>query len=187
MNCKFFEKRRVTFILIVLQLFTGCDVRTEERIDKTSKTFPNGKHIIVEKSNKVSTSVGIFTSINYGTSHSFIYEFTIIEDDIKWEGGSGEPKNIIFCKEAVYLRYLKEKPIKAISADTINNRSIENHTYEIQEFFQRHIDRRYFFKIFGSEYWEDISSDDYNSIKKICEEYEVPNDGELLLEVGRNE
>ena len=187
MDCKFYKIRRVCFILIVLQLFTSCDVRTEERIDKTPKTFPNGKHIIVEKSNKESTSTGIFTRINYGTSHSFIYEFTIMEDDIKWAGGSGEPKNIIFCKDAIYLRYLKEKSLMAIEPDTTNNTTIENHTYEIQEFFQKHIDRRYFFKIFGDEFWEDISADDYNTIKKSCEEYVVPNDGELLLEGERND
>ena len=182
MKCKFHIIKGVYFILIIIQLLIGCDIKTEERIDKFSKTLPNGKHIIVEKFNKESTSIGIFTSINYGTSHSFKYVFTLPEENIKWDGGSAEPKNIIFCKDAVYIRYLKEKSLSATVTDSTINTTLENNTYEIKEFFQKHIDRRYFFKIFGDDFWEDISSEDYYSMKNSCDEYDIPNDDELLLE-----
>ena len=185
MKCKFYKIKGGYFILIIIQLLIGCDVKTEERIDKSSKTFPNGKNIIVEKLNKESTSTGIITSINYGTSHSFRYEFTLTEDNIKWDGGSAEPKNIIFCKDAIYIRYLKEKSLNTIVTDSTDT-IIENNTYEIKEFYQKHIDRRYFFKIFGDDFWEDISSEDYYSVIKSCDEYVIPNDGELLLEVEGN-
>ena len=180
MKCKFYKIKVIYFILIIIQFLFSCEFKTEERIDKTSQTFPNGKHIIVEKLNKESTSTGILTNINYGTSHSFKYQFTLTEDNIKWDGGSSEPKNIIFCKDAIYIRYLKEKSLNTTvidSSDTI----IENNTYEVKEFFQKHIDRRYFLKIFGDDFWEDISSENYYSMKNSCGELFIPNDGELFM------
>lgn len=68
---------------------------------KTSKILPNGKHIIVEKNTKEMTSRDIFTNHNYGTSHQFTYKFLLTEDNISWDGGSAEPKNIIFYKDTI--------------------------------------------------------------------------------------
>lgn len=47
--------------------------------------------------------------------------------------------------------------------------------------YQKHIDERYFFKLMGDAYWVDVSEEEYNTVKESCPEFEVPNDGELII------
>ncbi|MEI6866143.1 hypothetical protein [Flavicella sp.] len=101
--------RKVTFLIILLNcLFISCTYNTEEATDKTSKTLPNGKYLVVEKITKASSSWGVLTNHYYGT-YSYKYKISIPQEDINWNGGSGEPKNILFCKDTTYIRYLKKR------------------------------------------------------------------------------
>ena len=172
----------IIFVIILNFLFISCNYNAEEIIDKTSKILPNKKHLVVEKINKETTAVGIFTNHNYGTSHSFTYTFSVNPGDINWDGGSSEPKSILFCKDTTYVRYLKEKSIKVKYTDSIDGVIKDKHHFEIHEVFQKHIDERYFFKLLGNDYWAEISSENYSSIQKSCDEYLIPNDNELTLE-----
>ena len=164
-------------LMFSICLFTSCNYDTQEVVNKTSKKFPNNITLSVEKITKETTSRGIFTNHNYGTSHNFTYSFFIKKKNIHWDGGSSEPKNILFYKNDIYVRYLEKKSIKEV--DSINDTN--NYHYEIQETFQKHIDERYFFKLFGDEYWIEISPKDYTYIKTHGEEYNIPNDNELSL------
>ncbi|WP_158851135.1 hypothetical protein [Algibacter sp. L1A34] len=177
-----------TLLLIAFNcLVTSCDYQEEETIDKTSIILPNGKHIVVEKTNTESTAIGVFSNHNYGTTHRFTYKFSIDQDRIDWDGGSGEPKNITFCKDTTYIRYLKEKTITTNYTDSLTQETERHQRNEIQEFFQKHIDKRYFFKLLGSDYWVDIPLEHYTSISNECEEYQIPNDEELALPSMKND
>lgn len=173
--------KRFSFIILLFSLLTSCNSETEEIIDKTNKTFSNGITMTVEKVNKETTSRGIFTNHNYGTSHSYTYSFSIKEGKINWDRGSGEPKHIIFHQDTTYISYLKNKVIKTKYTDSITNTTQYNHHSEIRAVFQQHIDKRYFFKLFGDDYWNDITPEHYNSVKKLSEEFSIPNDNELTL------
>ncbi len=161
---------------------SGCNYETEERIDKTSTILPNGATIEVEKTNKERTAIGIISKHNYGTSHSFSYQLSINQDDITWNGGSGEPKNILFCRDTIYLHYFKEKSIRVEYTDSVDNSTKVDYHFETREVFQKHIDERYFFKLLGDAFWVDVLPEEYATRKEFCEEYIIPNDGELSLD-----
>lgn len=181
MTYKFIIRQGASFVIILNCLFSSCNYNTEEMIDKTSILLPNGKHLVVEKTNKETTAVGVFTNHNYGMSHSFTYKISINPGDINWDGGSGEPKYITFCKDTTYIRYLQEKSIETEYTDSIDHTTKHNHHFEIREVFQKYIDDRYFFKLLGDDYWVEISSEDYFFVKKSGDEYYIPNDNEILL------
>lgn len=167
--------------ILLISAIYGCSTETEKRIDITNKLFPNGKYITVKKTNEDKTSIGIFTKSNYGTKHSFSYEFSVDKGNLNWNGGSGEPKHILFCKDTTFVHSLKEKSIKIQYTDSIDNTIKYNYHYEIQDVFEKHIDERYFFKFFGDEYWVEISLENYLLKKESCDEYNILNDNELSL------
>ncbi len=181
MTCNFNKKKGIYFFIIFSFLTTTCRYNTVEKIDKTNKRLPNGILLVVEKVNKETTSRGALTNYNYGTTHSFTYKFDISKGRIHWDGGSGEPKNIVFCRDSIYISFLKEKRINTSYIDSINGTTKYHYHYEIREFYQKHIDERYFFKLLGDAYWEDISPESYVKIKRSCLEYSIPNDAELVL------
>ncbi|GGX23149.1 hypothetical protein [Aquimarina muelleri] len=162
-------------------IWSSCNSYTEERVDKREKLLLNKKRLSVEKINKETTNVGIFTNHNYGTSHSFTYKLSIQPEGIHWDGGSGEPKHLLFCNDTIYIHYFKEKRIQIEYTDSIDSVMKTKYHFEIREVFQKHIDERYFFKIFGEDFWIDITPEDYAYRKEFCKEYDIPNDGELLL------
>lgn len=168
-------------LLVAISAIYSCTTKTEKRIDKTNKLLPNGKYLMVEKINIDKTSIGVFTKNNYGTRHSFGYKFSVNKGNVNWNGGSSEPKHIIFCKDSTFIHSLKEKRIKVEYTDPVDNTVKYNHHYEIQDLFEKHMDERYFFKLFGNEYWVEISPDNYILKKESCEEYPIPNDNELSL------
>ncbi|WP_461629474.1 hypothetical protein [Labilibaculum euxinus] len=181
MRYKFKIKQIAFFALIIISFVSGCNYNSEKNIDKVSKLLPNGKHLMVEKTNEETTAIGIFTKHDYGTTHQFSYKFSIDDGDVIWDGGSGEPKNILFCEDTIYIRYLANKYIQVESTDSINNTSKYDYHFEIKEVFQKHIDKRYFFKLLGDDYWVDILPEDYACRKISCDEYPIPNNCELSL------
>lgn len=175
-------KKEILLLVSIGFLFAACTYDTQETIDETRKILPNGKHLVVTKTNKETTSVGLFSNINYGVSRSFTYQLSINPGNINWYGGSAEPKHILFGENTIYIRYIKQKSVSTVYTDSIND-TIKNGSHlELHEFFQQHIDERYLFKLLGDDYWVEISAEDYNAAKKkSTQEYIIPNDGELLL------
>ena len=174
-------KRISVLPLIACLLFSSCNSYTEKRTGITTNQLPNGKKLSVEKTSKETTEIGIITNHNYGTTHTFTYKVSINKNEINWDGGSAEPKYILFCKDTTYIRYLEEKRTEIEYKDSLSNSVKSNSYYEIKEFYQKLVDKRYFFKLFGKQYWINIPADAYNSKKKFCDEYIIPNDNELTL------
>lgn len=168
-------------VLSFIFLITGCRSKTTERIDITNKLLGKDKHLEVQKTNRNTTHIGVITNSNYGTTHSYSYKFTVNNGDIDWDGGTAEPKHLLFCKDSVYIHYLKEKYISVKSKDSIGNIVEKDGYYAVQDVFEVYIDKRYFFKFFGDDYWVEVSSEKYNLQKESCTEYNIPNDNELSL------
>lgn len=122
---------------------------------------------------------GIITKHTYGISHSLTYNFELDKDNVTWNGGSAEPKEILFCKDTTYLRYLKEKEIKVAHIDSIGRTVDYQYHLELVEVFQKHIDERYFFKLLGDGHWVEIPSKNYPNGQKGCRAFDIPNDNEL--------
>lgn len=178
----FYRSEKVSFVVLFVSiLLSSCNFDTKEVIGITNKTLPNGVHITIEKSTRETTSRGIFTNHQYTSSHHFTYDLSIEKDNIEWEGGSGEPKNIIFCKDTIYIYSLKKKSIRTEYIDSLTNTTKSNHHYEIHNCYEKHVDKRYFFKLRGDDYWSEISPERYSFIEEHCDEYPVPNDNELSI------
>ncbi len=177
-----FKIGKAAFIVAVsVILCSSCTYDTEEKIDKSNKLLPNGKHLVVEKATSSTTATGFFTKYSYGITHSFYYKLSINPGDVNWDGGSAEPKNIIFYKDAAYIHYLKEKDVKVEAFDSLDNITKTYTQLEVHDFYEKHIDERYFFKLFGSDYWTEIPAEEYFLAKQSSEEYDVPNDNELTV------
>lgn len=177
---KFNSIVKILFLLSAI-LLSGCNSKVKETINKEVKLLPNGKRLTVEKKNKETTHIGIFSKHNYGTSHSFTYKISVNPGNINWDGGTGEPKHLLFCKDDIYIKFLKEESVKVEYTDSIDYQVKDRYDYEIKEAFQKHIDERYFFNLFGDDYWIDVSEEEYTSKNKYCEDYSIPNDDELKL------
>ncbi len=178
------KKRWIIIVVCVLgiSLCTQCTSHTTAQIDKQRTVFPNGKRMLVEKTNKKTSQYGIITKHHYGDTHSYSYTFTIEKDDVNWDGGTREPKEILFTQDTVYLKSLTKKAIPFQPKDTILHTSAVERHYEIQEVFEKFVDERYFFQWFGDAYWVTIPKFGYTMNMKKGEFYEIPNDKELTLE-----
>lgn len=173
-------KYTLSSIFLFLFLLIGCHRETETIEDIQTIIVGNNQNLEVKKTDRNTTSIGIITNHNYGTTHNYSYELTL-NDDIYWYGGSHEPKQILFDNTNVYLRYLHQKRYSTFSIDTLTQDTISSSYYKVEEDYQKHIDERYFFNWFGKDYWVNIDSIEYYSLRKGGQEFEIPNDGELSL------
>ncbi len=162
-------------------LVSSCDTETVSKTYVTDKQLPNGVVLSVEKTNKEHTQIGIFSKHNYGTTYSYSYQLTVEGIDAVWNGGSGEPKKLIFCQDSLFLLSYKEKLFTNDSLRKLDTTLAYESHYEVVEVFQKYVDNRYFFKLFGDAAWVSIPSGYYHCKKIRCQEYDVPNDNELSL------
>ncbi|PIY09005.1 MAG: hypothetical protein COZ18_09350 [Flexibacter sp. CG_4_10_14_3_um_filter_32_15] len=167
---------------MVTVFLMSCEQRSEESIQIENITLDNGKYVEIEKTNKETTHIGLITKHNYGKTHSFKYQVNLKEDEIEWKGKKDqEPKHIIFCEDTIYMHYLEKQFIQTQTFDTLIQDTLYSSYYEVKAFFAKNIDERYLNNLFGSQLWEDISIQEYNTMKQKCKEYKVPNDEELVL------
>lgn len=169
------------FLVFLVGVCCTCTSETEKQVDKTNKLLGNGKRLVVEKTNKTTHKTGYFTKHYYGATHSYAYEFEVDGGDVNWGGGSGEPKHILFCENAVYVHYLKNKYVPIQHNDTTTSKIENSGYYSVQDVFELYIDNRYFFNLFGDDYWVEITPESYANKKITCDEYSIPNDNELSL------
>ncbi|MCT4582226.1 MAG: hypothetical protein N4A35_12510 [Flavobacteriales bacterium] len=173
---------RVVFLSALFVVFVhSCATETVSKTYVTNKELPNGILLSVEKTNTENTQIGMFTKHNYGTTHSYSYKVIVEELDAVWEGKSGEPKKLVFCKDSLFLLSYKEMLFTNDSLRKIDSTLAYESHYEVVEEFQKYVDNRYFFKLFGDAYWVSIPSSCYQYKKSSCKEYDVPNDNELSL------
>lgn len=175
---------KLGILVIIISLFVSCDYEDKVIVDKTHTVLSNGKRLEVEKTTTLSTAIGLFSGHNYGTTHRFTYNMAIQPEDVNWHGGSGEPKALLFSKDTIYLYYLKEKVIRTTYTDSVTNTLKEDSHTEIQAFYEKHIDERYFFKLLGDDYWVDIQAEDYDAAKHFSDEFAIPNDNELSVKLN---
>lgn len=168
------------YLLLILVLIS-CETSSVETIDINNQHYPNGLDLMIEKTNKDSKSYGIITGHFYGNTHSYKYKVEIKQGDVVWNGGSSEPKSFTLCNDTIFLHYLKEKYISYQYIDSLNNDTINDSYYQTQEFYAKHVDNRYLFNKLGSDYWVDISKGHYLTKLNTCDEYSIPNDNELSV------
>lgn len=173
--------RQLFTTLTLLLLAISCTTTTNEYIEAKNAVLPNGRRLETTIIEKISSQKGILSNHVYNTSTRFTYRTYISKDRVHWNGGSSEPKNIIFCNDYIYIRYLKEKNIATPYESEVDSTIRYDYTYEIIEGFQKHIDERYFFKLLGDDFWVDIPSEEYKNLKEYCTEDEVPNDNRLSI------
>jgi len=164
------------FSIVVLLLLLSCKTETEINTNTTSKQLANNKTIEVLKTEKTDTRRGVLTGHDYGVAYSFKYQFTVNKNEVIWKDkGSAVPKTIIFCNDTIYIKYLQKKsvPSQQIRNDTINRTKYKD---TIVEKYDKFIDKRYFFKWFGTTTWHTISKEKYHIKKTNCTEYVIPND-----------
>ena len=167
----------------LLAFLFSCKTSTKISVDKTNTLLPNNEVIELEKTNKDSETFGSITNYHYGSRHSFKYKFKLINASVKWDGGTAEPKKILFNKDSIFITYLKNKHIATPYLDTVTNTTKNTYHYEVQRFYQKHIDKRYFFKLLGKDYWLDITENNYLKNLKEGSEYTIKTDNELTLPV----
>lgn len=162
-------------------MFSACDKKVEEHTSKKSIVLSNGTHVAIEKTSTETTSIGILTKHNYGTIHTFKYRLHLKKNNVIWDLGTGEPKNLLICKDNLYIHYLNENSHRIEVKDTVTDSIQSSYITKVDNMYQKHIDERYFFKLLGEDYWLDVTSEEYSKLKKSCPEFEVPNDGELSI------
>ncbi len=175
---------KLGILVLIISLFLSCDYEDKVIVDKTHKVLSNGKRLEVEKTTTLSTAIGLFSGHNYGTTHRFVYKLGIQPEYVNWDGGSGEPKALLFHRDTTYIYYLKEKVIRTAYTDSVTNTLKEDNHTEIQAFYEKHIDKRYFFKLLGDDYWVDIQAEDYDAVKSFSNEFIIPNDNELSVKIN---
>lgn len=174
---------KIFFAITIVALFVSCKDEIKETVTKKSEILPNGMHLTIEKTDIRKTSLGLFTNHNYGTSHRFKYRVSVDQGSIDWDFGVGEPKHFLFCDKDVYIHYLNENSYTEESRDSITDISEEVHVIKIENQYQKYIDERYLFKLFGDAYWVDVTEEEYARNKAICSEQAIPNDNELTIDV----
>ncbi|MGJ8733035.1 MAG: hypothetical protein ACSHW4_07810 [Cellulophaga sp.] len=170
-----------TILLAFSVTILSCKSNTQESTTEKSSVLPNGMRLTVLKTNKDQTSIGILTGTNYGTTHTYKYNVLLHEPDVSWSFSSGEPKNFLFCKDTTYIHYVNKNNYPITVTDSVANTTATENNYKIESMYQKHVDNRYFFNLFGDDFWLDITPERYNEIKNSCEEYAIPNDGELTV------
>lgn len=174
-------QKSARFVFLFCWLFSCCHTETQTRTSITNRLLPNGKHLAVEKENREITYTGLLTKHNYGTNHSFRYSLKVDNDAVFWNGGSGEPKHLLFCSDEVFIHFLKRKSIAEAYTDTIDSTTKYNYHDETLHQFEKFVDNRYLFNWFGDAFWIEIPDTTYQKHLLKCDEYEVPNDNELKI------
>jgi hypothetical protein len=161
-------KHFVGWLMLLCIAVISCTTKTEVYESQVNKEFKNGQTIFLKKTDEVSRIVGSITGHLWNERHSFRYQFTIDPDEIEWQGLLGEaPKSVLYCNNELYLKTTTEHVV----TDTIKQitSTIAKPSY------YRHVDKRYFFKMFGDQYFVMIDSLVYQTKSAACPEEYVPN------------
>ena len=163
----FFSWRAKVMMSSFLVALLSCTTKTEVYESQLATEFKNGQTIFVKRTDELTRSFGAITGHLYGEDHNFRYQFTIKPDEIAWSGLSREiPKDILFCDDALYLK----TSIEQVNTDSVT-RAV---TVVGMPGFYKNVDKRYFFKLFGEQYFVVADSLEYQSEKINCQEEHVP-------------
>jgi hypothetical protein len=157
------------FLLFLLSVSICCTTKkTEVYESQQNKEFKNGQTIFVKRTDELTRSYGAVSGRLYGEEHKFRYQFTINPTEVVWNGLLGEvPKKILYCGNILYLKTSMEQ----VSTDSVTQTVSVN----TSPGYYKNVDKRYFFKWFGEQYFVMIDSLEYQSKKISCQEEDVPN------------
>ncbi|MBI3562423.1 MAG: hypothetical protein HY080_11990 [Gammaproteobacteria bacterium] len=148
----------------------GCSCHTEEFEQVYVSESMDGYAIRVKKINSDTIYKGLISGIKYGTSHSYHYSFTLSPGRIYWEHENGVPKELKICSKDLYIYYLQ----RIFQEQSGVLKTI------VQPHYAKHVDKRYFFKFLGEQYWVTATKADYDSVGD-CKSLAIPNDNELEI------
>lgn len=180
-------------ILGLSAILAACTTKTSENTQRSIKDFPQGEQMRVEMTQVHQEQVGMLSKVVYQTKDRHQYQLSFTPNDIEWQNGDGEPKQLLVCADGnAYLHFVNQIPNPFYSTPPTNPAEpvpepakIENPEPKpvVQPYFilknqyVRWVDKRYFFKLLGESYWADVSQDEYKNKVAQCKAYEVPNDG----------
>lgn len=172
--------RHIVLSLSFTSLMTACTSQTVSSENFTTVGLDNGKILRVEKTNNTTTHKGVLTGHVYGATLSYRYKITVNKNEVIWDGGSSVPQQILFGNQGVCIHFVREDSHRRelVSQDGKTHDEIIKTVVPVYEKF---IDERYFFKLFGEYHWVEISPETYQKIKETGGYFPIPNGNELTL------
>ncbi len=176
---------------LVFLSMTACDSKTKESINRKSVDLGGNQRIVITQKFKTTRYRGKLTGTDYGTKTSFDYTFKVLPGGIKWRGKSSVPKHLLICKNTYYLHFMYKrgftKDTSNIDMEKLRKTNYKKyakykHTivaFRVIDEYSVHVDKRYFFKWFGDQYWNSIKKSVYENAKKTCQEKSIPNFNDL--------
>ena len=180
--------------MILSVSLAACTTKTHSSSHRTVKDFPEGKQIIVDRTDIHEEDIGVVSKIVYHTTDKHQYQLRFLPEDIRWENGDAEPKQLLNCADgAVYLHFVAQQanPYYETEYEAANSTELNKNDqlqpqdeklkkvepyFILKSYYARFVDKRYFFKLLGESYWVDINKDEYVSLLKKYQAYEVPNE-----------
>ncbi len=158
---------RLSALPALLFVLSMCHTDTEIYRSTFRREYKNGKSIEVIREDQIKTRTGLITGTNSGTTDEFTYQFTIKPDDYKWQGYINQaPLALIFCEDQAYMRATE----RVYRYDSLYS---DGHFKDTTLYF-KNVDKRYFFKLFGDQYFEAMDSVAYLESKTKCSEVTIP-------------
>ena len=155
-------------IIVLFFVLCMCSSNTEVYRSTFKREYQNGKSIEVIREDEVTKWKGLITGADYGGTSSFTYQFTIEPDDFEWKGNINQaPLALVFCNDQTYMKATE----RLLKFDSLYGPG----TVKDTTLYFKNIDERYFFKLFGKQYFADIDSVTYHQNKANCSEVLIPN------------
>lgn len=175
--------RALAVAMLLLGACPSCSCETHEQTYESNHELPNGVLLNIKKSESLTRYTGAFTGKDYGFKHTFRYALKLDDDGAAWAQEATEPKSLLFCPNALYLRSWRETfrapstpEVPATGAGETGAR--ETVVVEVVEEFR---DTRRYFGLTGSTYWVTVAVEMYEQRRHECAEFSVPSDGDLAL------
>jgi hypothetical protein len=148
-------------------LTLSCTDSTEVYHSTKVKEMKNGKTIVIDRTDELTRTYGAISGHLYGESHQFAHELSVKPNGLLWKSVQREtPKGIVDCKSGFFLRSNMEE----LSTDSVT----QVVTRVTKSGFYKSVDKRYFFKLFGDQYFVTVDSMEYYASTLQCQEQSLP-------------
>lgn len=195
MNCLQTTAIKALILLALALGLSACTTKTTENTHRSVKDFPNGEQLIVDRTDIHQEQIGVVSKVVYQTKDRHQYQLRFQPNDLRWENGDAEPKQLIVCPDnSAYLHFISQESnpfyanaanaettpeVNPLKPDTEINEPEKPKVVEpyliLKNHYVRAVDKRYFFNWLGEFYWVDINKAEYASPKAGCQTYDVPN------------
>jgi hypothetical protein len=154
-------------MLSLLFLLVACSSNTDVYTSTFHQSYDNGRSIEVVREDRVTKWKGLLTGTNYGETNNFDYSFTTEPDGYEWRGLTNQaPLALIFCGDETFLKVTE----RVVERDSLYGPV----NLADKMFYFKNVDERYFFKLFGQQYFVASDSIQYQESLAKCGEVPVP-------------